>query len=71
MPPIETILDSNDFSCFIKYGFEKDKPAILEALRKIPTYDLIGCIEKIYPNFKFNKNMKIIKICAEYKKNKQ
>ena len=68
LQPIEMILDSNDFSCFIKYGFERDKPAILEALYKIPTYDLIDNIQKTYPHFEFNKNMKIMKIYAEYKK---
>ena len=68
LPPIETILENDDFSYFIKYGFERDKSAILETLRKIPTYDLISKIRNMYPKLKFNNMMKISKICTEYKK---
>ncbi len=65
---IDKILETSDFDQFIKLGMENNKVKILDEIRKIPNYNFVSNLKRLYPKLEFNQNTKTIKICQIYKK---
>ena len=63
------ILDHKEsyYDDFIIYALTHNKPRILELLKIISSDKLNNDINRLYPNFKFNINSKMIKNCNLYK----
>jgi hypothetical protein len=61
----DIILDhkENYYDDFIIYALNNNKPRILELLKIINSNKLKNDITRLYPNFKFNINSKMIKNC--------
>ena len=64
---IEKILENNNFDVFIIFAIKNNKVKLLELLKKMPDYDLIESIKKLYPNINVNINLKISKLVNEIK----
>lgn len=55
---------TNSFSELIKLAVNNSKIKILDLLKKIPDYDLISNIKKLYPNISFDNSIKMSKLCV-------
>ena len=65
---VEKILETNNFDQLIKIGLENNRVKILDEIRKIPNYDFITNLKRLYPKLEINNTIKNIKICQIYKK---
>lgn len=63
----DIILDHKEgyYDDFIIYALNNNKPRILELLKIINSNKLKNDINRLYPNFKFNINSKMIKNCRK------
>lgn len=59
---IEKNLENNNFDVFIIFALKNNKVKLLELLKKIPNYDLIENIQRLYPDIKINKTMSMVKL---------
>lgn len=59
---IDILTDNNIIHTFIDFAIINNKPKILNLLRKIPNYNIMDDIKKLYPNIIFYDNIKTTKL---------
>lgn len=64
----EEMIEENSYDMLIIWAFKNNKVKILELIKNIPEYNLIENIRRLYPMIEINDNMKMNKICNQYKK---
>lgn len=58
----DILTDDNIIHTFIEFAILNNKSRILNLLRKIPNYNIIDDIRKLYPNIKLTYNMRTTKL---------
>jgi hypothetical protein len=55
---------TNSYDNLIKLAINCSKAKILDLLKKIPDYDLLNEIRRLYPNINFDNSIKMLKLCG-------
>jgi hypothetical protein len=68
---IHNMIKYNRYDDLIIYAMENNKHKILELLKSIPTYDFLQDIKRLYPTLIIKKDIKMIKLCIDFKDHKK
>ena len=64
---IINIYKLNSFDNIIIFAIKYKKSKILDLLKKIPDYNLLLDLRRIYPKIKFDDSIKMAKLCIKLK----
>lgn len=67
---ISNLFDQTNFDNLILFSINNSKAKILDLLKKLPNYDLIENIRRLYPDKPFDNSIKMLKLCGLIRNNK-